>query len=157
MSRAWASSTLETYGAGLLAFHVFCDTYDISEDQRTPATTDLMVSFVSTMAGIYSGSAICNYVSGVRAWHILHRLPWHLDPATMEAVIKGGESLAPPSSKCLARKPVTVNILQSIQEHLDLEANSRDIAVWACATCLFYGVARLGELGPSHIPTKVRS
>ncbi|THH15791.1 hypothetical protein EUX98_g9406, partial [Antrodiella citrinella] len=145
MAHAWADSTLETYGAGLLAFHIFCDKYQILEESRTPANTDLMLSFVSTLAGIYSGLAIRNYVSGVRAWHILHRLSWDLDQLAMDTIIKGVTSIAPASSKRPLRQPVTIATLLTIRENLNLQ-DGRDAAIWACATCLFYGVARLGEL-----------
>jgi hypothetical protein len=33
---SWAQSTKETYGAGLLVFHVFCDTNNVPEDQHCP-------------------------------------------------------------------------------------------------------------------------
>jgi len=33
MAASWAPGTRETYGAGLLAYHVFCDSQDILEAQ----------------------------------------------------------------------------------------------------------------------------
>ncbi|KAH8074944.1 hypothetical protein BXZ70DRAFT_911531 [Cristinia sonorae] len=140
MAHAWADSTQETYGSGLLAFHTFCDIKGIPEANRTPVDTDLMASFVSTLAGTYAGSTIRNYFAGVRAWHILHRIPWSLDKPTMDAILKAGDVTAPRSSKKKPHKPVLVATLIAIKQGLDLN-NPRHAAVWACATCLFYGVA----------------
>ena len=145
MANAWAPSTTQTYGAGLLVYHLFCDKFNIPEELRAPASTDLMVSFVSTLAGAYSGSAVRNYVSAVRAWHILHRLPWQLDQDALDTSIRASQKLAPSSSARAVRQPVTPQILLAIRASLNL-SEGRDAAIWACATCLFYGVARLGEL-----------
>ncbi|KAH8091366.1 hypothetical protein BXZ70DRAFT_1001974 [Cristinia sonorae] len=145
LAQAWAGSTQETYGAGLSAFHAFCDKKGVPEDARAPASTDLMVSFVATLAGTYAGSTIRNYFSGVRAWHILHRVAWVLDKATMDTILKAADITTPETSKRSQRLPITVSDLLAIRQILDL-GNSRDAAVWACATSLFYGIARTGEL-----------
>ncbi|THH29295.1 hypothetical protein EUX98_g4898 [Antrodiella citrinella] len=145
MTNAWADSTLETYGAGLLAYQAFCDKYQIPEAERAPANTDILSSFVATLAGFYAGSTIRNYFFAVRAWHIIHRLPWTLDQDTIDAVLKGSQALTPPSSIRARRSPVTLEALSNIQRTLDL-SQGRDAAVWACAVCCYYGIARLGEL-----------
>ena len=41
---SWAKGTKEVYGAGLLVYHVFCDSHNISED-RIPASPFLIISF----------------------------------------------------------------------------------------------------------------
>ncbi|THH17762.1 hypothetical protein EUX98_g9066 [Antrodiella citrinella] len=145
LTHAWASSTRETYGSGILAFHVFCDRYAIPETQRAPASTEIVMSFVATLAGFYAGSTIRNYYSAVRAWHILHRFPWTPDQTALDAILKGSHALAPPSSSRPPRKPVSITALLAIRESLDL-SDGRDAAIWACAVCLFYGIARCGEL-----------
>ncbi|KAF9020127.1 hypothetical protein BDZ89DRAFT_958593 [Hymenopellis radicata] len=58
----YAESTLETYASGLLAFHVFCDSRRIPEDQRAPASPDLISAWISTMAGAYAGASVKNYI-----------------------------------------------------------------------------------------------
>lgn len=145
LSHAYADSTRETYAAGLLAFHVFCNQKAVPEQMRAPASTDLIASFVATLAGAYAGSTIRNYVSGVRAWHILNRLLWELDKPTMDTILKAADIDTPASSKRSTRPPITVAMLAAFRDKLDL-MNSRDAAIWACAVCAFYGVARLGEL-----------
>ncbi|KAF8834384.1 hypothetical protein BDN67DRAFT_985360 [Paxillus ammoniavirescens] len=72
ISNAWADSTKEVYGSGLLIFHIFCDSKSIPEVQRAPANPTLISAFLSTLTGLYSGSTISNYLHGVRVWHIIH-------------------------------------------------------------------------------------
>ena len=76
INSSWQSTTRETYGAGLLVFHVFCDQRLIPEDQRCPADPLLMLTFISSCAGAYSGKTLANYFYAVRAWHTLHGAPW---------------------------------------------------------------------------------
>ncbi|KAI0311424.1 hypothetical protein OF83DRAFT_1166344 [Amylostereum chailletii] len=74
-----------------------CDAKGIPEDERCPASPELLLVFMFSFIGAYSRSTITNYASGVCAWHL---------------------NLASPF----------------------------DVSVWACATSLFYGVGRTGEL-----------
>jgi len=61
---SWEVSTREMYGSGLLIYHVFCDDKQIPEDQRAPMSPILAASFISTIAGAYSGQTIRNYFYG---------------------------------------------------------------------------------------------
>lgn len=79
MGEAWSASTLEVYGSGLYAFHVFCDARGIQESARAPASVALLSAFLAELAGVYAKTTITNYIAGVRAWHLLHDLPWLLD------------------------------------------------------------------------------
>ena len=63
--QGWAESTRTTYGAGLLVYHVFCDSREISEKERAPAKANLISAFISTLAGSLSSKAIHNYIYGV--------------------------------------------------------------------------------------------
>ncbi|KAE9383208.1 hypothetical protein BT96DRAFT_968644 [Gymnopus androsaceus JB14] len=99
ISHAYAPSTLETYGSGLLVFHVFCDQKGVLESQRAPASTLLLSAFVAAMAGSYSGDAIANYMAAVHAWHVLHGIEWAIDKDQLRALYKGSNRLAPPASK----------------------------------------------------------
>ncbi|THH08774.1 hypothetical protein EW146_g8885, partial [Bondarzewia mesenterica] len=144
VSHAWAESTNETYGSGLLAYHVFCDTRDIPELQRVPASTPIISSFAAALAGSYPGSTISNYIHGVRAWHILNGATWSINEDELRAIVKAAEALAPPSSKRKKRLPYTPSIIIAIRAHLDLN-DPLDVAVFACLTTTFYAAARLGE------------
>ncbi|KAN0084277.1 hypothetical protein V8E55_007781, partial [Tylopilus felleus] len=97
--QGWAESTRATYGAGLLVYHVFCDSREVLEKDRTPAKAALVASFVSALAGSLSGKAIHNYIYGVRAWHTLYGLPWVLHEEQIATMLKGVAKLAPPALK----------------------------------------------------------
>ena len=81
---SWADSTKELYGTGLLIFHVFCDFNQISESEHCPVSRNLLLTFLSSCTGAYSGSALTNYSARLHAWHLLHghllhtlRPPWY--------------------------------------------------------------------------------
>ena len=92
-------ATQAAYGSGLLAFHVFCDRKGISEDLRAPVDNLILKSFVATLAGIYSPTAITNYIAAVRAWHIVHGMEWDIGDPEMDAIIKGAKQMAPQASE----------------------------------------------------------
>ena len=140
----WSSNTLETYGSGILAFHVFCDLKNVPEEQRAPAPELLITSFLAAMAASYSPTALRNYLSGVRAWHILHGLPWSINDDQTDLIIKAAYSLTPQSSRKEKRPPMTVAYIVQILAHLD-PSNPLHAAIAACLTTSFYASARLGE------------
>jgi hypothetical protein len=141
---SWAPSTKETYGAGLLVFQVFCDTHKIPEEKRCPISPNLLLTFLSSCAGAYSGSALANYAAGLKAWHLLHGQPWVINAKELKATLDGASALAPNSSKRDKRIPFTPDIIISIREHLNLD-DPKDAAIFACITTSFYAIARLGE------------
>ena len=67
MEAAWELSTLESYGSGLLAYHVWCNIREMPEEQRVPVSPVVMATFVSTLAGAYAGKTIKNYLYGIHA------------------------------------------------------------------------------------------
>ncbi|TEB24501.1 hypothetical protein FA13DRAFT_1714661 [Coprinellus micaceus] len=93
----------------------------------------------------YPASTICNYVFGVRAWHILHGVPWEMCPEEIESLLKAANRLAPPSSKRKKRQPFTVDYLTTLRCGLNLESDPLHIAVFTCLTTTFYTAGRLGE------------
>jgi hypothetical protein len=141
---SWAKGTRDVYGAGLLVFHVFCDSRKIPEDKRAPASPRLIVSFIASCAGSYSGSTLASYVFAVRAWHILHGLSWLMDDNQVKAALTGAANLTPASSKRPKRGPVTVNLMERVIGKLNL-LNPLDAAVAACLSTTFYSVSRTGE------------
>lgn len=105
-------------------YHVFCDSREALEKDRTPAKAALVASFVSALAGSLSGKAIHNYIYGVRAWHTLYGLPWVLHEEQIATMLKGVAKLAPPALKQDKRKPVTIQMISLIKDKLDQMANS---------------------------------
>lgn len=144
MSNAWAESTRESYSSGLLVYHVFCDARSVPEELRAPTSQATITSFITSLAGSYSGSAVSNCVNGIRAWHILHGLEWRLSSLETEAALRGAERLAPPSSKRKKRQPYTVDFITKIHQQLQAE-DPFDASVFACLTTCFYAAARVGE------------
>ncbi|KAJ6496853.1 hypothetical protein DFH09DRAFT_1252260 [Mycena vulgaris] len=141
---AWAEGTAETYGSGLLSFHVFCDSKAVPEPLRAPAGPTLIAGYISALAGFLSGSTISTYVSGVRAWHIIHGVAWVMNLPELEALLKAADRLTPSSSKRQARMPYTTEILCQLRPHFDL-TKPLDAAVWSCLTTLFWSTSRGGE------------
>ncbi len=144
MIHAWEESTRETYGSGLLVYHIFCDANGTPESKRAPAAQPLLSAFVASLAASYSGRTISNYFYGVRAWHILHGVPWRLEKTEMDAMLRAADKLTPDTSKRKPRRPYTPDFINALHHHLDLN-NPLDAAVYACLTTCFYASARLGE------------
>jgi len=141
---SWGSNTKATYGAGLLVFHIFCDSCNVPKIDRCPVSQPLLLSFISTCAGTYSGNTLSNYIAGIRAWHMLHGRPWLLDLDTLKATMEGAARLAPPSTKCPQRDPFTPDIIALFKSQLNLN-DPLEAAIYACITVCFWGVARVGE------------
>ncbi|KAF8546403.1 hypothetical protein OG21DRAFT_1390974, partial [Imleria badia] len=154
---SWADSTKELYGTGLLIFHVHCDLNNIPELERCPISHPVLLTFLSSCAGAYLGSAISNYATGIHAWHLLHGHPWTVEPNELKLILQGETRLAPHSSKRPKCPPMTIADIKGIQAFLDLDYPC-DAAIYACMVTVFYSVARLGEFTVTAIakfdPTK---
>ena len=132
------------YGAGLLMWHCFCDEKGTSEEARAPASQPLLSVFVGHLAAAYSGKTISGYLSGLRAWHTLHGLPWILEKRELETMLRAANKLTPSSSRKKKRRPYMPDFILAVRDHLDLD-KPLDAAVFACLTTCFYASARLGE------------
>lgn len=62
----------------------------------------------------------------------------------MDALLKGADRLAPPSSKRKKRQPYTPEFIAKLRHQLKLD-DPFDVAVFACLTTCFYAAARVGE------------
>ena len=144
IAASWTEKTKETYGSGLLIFHVFCDLNNITENHRCPASPSLISSFLASCAGAYSGSALSNCTAGLRAWHMLHGHPWSINQNELHSILEGASRLAPTSSKRPKRIPVERDLLLQFLTYFNLD-DPRDAAIFACLVVTFYSVARLGE------------
>ena len=144
INASWGSNTKASYGTGLLVFHVFCNSHNIPEIDRCPVSQPLLLSFISTCTGTYSGNTLANYITGVCAWHMLHGRPWLLDSDTLKATIEGVACLAPPSAKCPQRDPFTPDIITLFKSQLSPD-DPLEAAIFACIAVCFWGIARVGE------------
>ncbi|KIK73823.1 hypothetical protein PAXRUDRAFT_177402, partial [Paxillus rubicundulus Ve08.2h10] len=140
IAHAWAESTKESYGSGLLVFHVFYDAKSIPDSDRAPASSELISFFISSLTGQYSGGMVANYLQGVRMWHIMHRLGWSNNDMEIEALLKVAVTLAPTSSKHKPREPYMVDIFGLMRDNLNL-ADPADAAVFANLTTTFWCTA----------------
>ena len=113
INTSWQHTTWETYGAGLLVFHIFCNLQAIPETERCPADPLLMLTFISACAGSYSGKTLANYFYAICTWHTLHGAPWHMNAGEMKAALDGASILAPLVSKKPMQAPMTVNTITS--------------------------------------------
>ena len=144
IAASWTEKTKETYGAGLLVFHVYCDIHHIAEALRCPIAQPLLLAFLTSCAGAYSGSTLSNFIAGLRAWHVLHGQLWMINHDELQSVLEGATRLAPPSSKRLKRIPFECNTLLLFLTYMDLQS-PHDAAVYACIIITLYSISRLGE------------
>ncbi|KZP10956.1 hypothetical protein FIBSPDRAFT_757416 [Athelia psychrophila] len=144
IAASYAEGTRETYGSGLLIYHVFCDQRQIPELERCPVCPALMLTFIANCAGAYSGKTLATYVFAVRAWHTIHGQVWATNDAEMKAALTGAAKLAPPKSKKPKRAPWTITLLQSVCAALN-PSNPLHVAVKSAATAIFFSAARTGE------------
>ncbi|KAM5539335.1 hypothetical protein V8D89_007026, partial [Ganoderma adspersum] len=61
LALGYADSTMESYAAGLLLYHVWCDSRSVAEEDRTPVTMTILELFTAAMVGSYSETAVNNY------------------------------------------------------------------------------------------------
>ena len=144
MVHAWEEDTCEAYSTGLLMWHCFCDSRQVPEQERAPSSQALISAFIAHMAAAYSGKTISNYLHGVRAWHILHSIPWHLDKGEMDTMLRAADKLTPGSSKRKKWQPYTPDFISAVRQQMDLN-DPLDAAVFMCLTTCFYASAWLGE------------
>ncbi|KAF8131385.1 hypothetical protein EV363DRAFT_1164877 [Boletus edulis] len=142
---SWAESTKELYSNGLLVYHVYCDVNSIPDQHRAPITPNLLATFLANCAGGQSGSTVANYTATIRAWYILHGLEWNIDETEYKVLLRGVSKLAPPSAARPKHAPFSVEILEKFCLSLDI-TKPQDTAIFACLTCTFFCVARLGKL-----------
>ena len=136
----WEPSTRNGHGAGLIRFAEYCDVRQVPEIDRFPLTVELAVGFIGWAAGQMGQSAVCTWMSGLRAWHIVHGFQYTVkDSIHVKTALAGVGKLAPTKSKCPPHIPVTIQHLNTL--YLGLEfTNSIDIAVWAVACAAFWGL-----------------
>ena len=96
---SWARGTRDVYGACLLVYHIFCDSHNIAEEDRSPTSLILIIAFNSSCAGLYAGGTLVNYVFAICAWHILHGLAWSMEDIQVKAALTGTAILVPLTSR----------------------------------------------------------
>lgn len=152
-----------SYGSGLRKFHLFCDIFSVPEQQRLPASFELLHSFalwaatdpdslgLSSLTGTpfepISVDVVKKYLSAIRAWHIAQGWPEPLSTTDHDRIkwsLRGlanmqGNRTRPP------RPPITLAMLRALKLTLTLD-DTFDACVWAMASCAFWGMMRFGEV-----------
>ncbi|KAJ3755149.1 hypothetical protein EV360DRAFT_50275 [Lentinula raphanica] len=140
-----AESTKSSYAAGLLRFHQFCDLEKIPHMLRMPASETLVLGFIGHYMGSVSGSTIRSWLSGIRAWHIQHGVPWALDSSQELKVARAGARIAGAHHRRPVRNPITLTHMIALVLNIDFNIPFH-CAAWAVACMAFWGCRRLGEL-----------
>ncbi|KAJ6605156.1 DNA breaking-rejoining enzyme [Mycena vulgaris] len=110
-----------------------------------PASEALLSLFISNSgAGQVSAGTVSSWLSGLQLWHQVNGAPWYGGDILLRTK-KGVSKLAPASSRRPPRDPVSFNHMLVLRDHLDL-SNTLDSAIWAAATSVWRGCARLGEI-----------
>jgi hypothetical protein len=146
VASAWAPSTRRLYNNAILRFMAFCDSLGVPPVSRLPAAEDLLCAFAASSLGRRSASSIRNDLSGIRAWHLFHSVPYS-GGSRLSLVIRGSEIHSPPSSKRAPRVAVSLTMLSSLYDRLSLY-DPFDVACLATALVAFWGQCRLGEILP---------
>src|SRR5882724_11655049 len=108
MENSVLPSILSNYAASLIHFTKFCDDFHVPEETRMPAPETLLSTFISThAAGSVGLSTMKTWIEGLCLWHIINDTPWHGSSA-LSHTIKGAAKMAPLSSHCPKRDPVTI-------------------------------------------------
>ncbi|KAF7373704.1 hypothetical protein MSAN_00581400 [Mycena sanguinolenta] len=141
---AHVPETLESYGAGLLRFHQFCDRLSIPESDRMPADRHLLSAFVADAAGSCTGKCIRNWLNGLHLWHTYNDAPWHGDEGWLPHLKRSADRAGLPFKRP-PRGPVSNEHLRALRASLELDS-PLGAATWAAALSAYRGCRRLGEL-----------
>ncbi|KAJ6595213.1 hypothetical protein DFH09DRAFT_1244549 [Mycena vulgaris] len=128
MASRHPDGTIEVYGSGLLSYHVFCDSKHIPERQRALASPPLIAAYLFTLAGVYAGGTVSNYMSSIRAWHVLPGVAWNMNDDKIKGLLKAAD----------------------LHPHFNL-ANALDASCWSCLTTLFYSTSRGGKFTTKNL------
>lgn len=65
-------ATRDGYASGLLRFTQYCDSIEIPEVSRMPASESLLAAFIAFHAGKVASSTIDNWLAGLHFWHTIN-------------------------------------------------------------------------------------
>lgn len=140
---ALAPNTKSTYAAGQLCFTQFCDKWEISEEDRMPASYSLLCAFIGEHKGLQSGNTIRSWMSGLRSWHIVNHAPWYGDDSWVKLARISANKEGTKHKRPL-RAPVSIKHLSALRCTINI-SDPFHAAIFAVALCTFFGCRRLGE------------
>jgi hypothetical protein len=133
--------TCSDYGAGLLHFTQFCDSHNISEVDRCPASEVIISAFIASYAGLRSSDCINGWLSGIKWWHTFQGAEWN-GGEMLTTVKKGVAKLVPTSSRWDKREPVTLERMHCLLRGLDL-SNAKSMQPPALLSMEFAGLQKI--------------
>lgn len=153
-----------SYGSGIRKFHIFCDTFSVSESERLPASFRVLHSFAlwastdpdpadpvladGTVFEPVSVSVVRKYLAAVQAWRIVQGWPPPLAEADHDRInfsLRGIDKLQNGKRRRPPRPPIRLSMLTALKNTLIL-SDSFDACIWAIAACAFWGMMRFGEV-----------
>ena len=102
------------------------------------------MAFISSCAGSYSGTALANYIVGLRVWHILHGQTQLLDEDQVKATLTVATWLTPQTLRQPKQEPIILSKVELIVEELNKD-NPLDAAVKRYVTTIFPSVSQTAE------------
>jgi hypothetical protein len=108
------------------------------------ASYALLCAFVGELKGHQAGGTIRTWLSGIRSWHLVNHAPWYGDDhwvwlAHTSANKEGTRHKQP------LHAPVSIEHLMALYRSINL-SDPYHAAIWAVATCTFFGCRCLGEM-----------
>ena len=138
---------MATYAAGKKRYIYFCDKSLISPIPSSESTLILFVSHLAVES--ISHTTIKVYLSAIRHMHVvagLHDVFNKQLTPRLQLVLRGIKKSQALTTLPRARLPITLQIMQSIQQILSNQPHSyRNIMLWAACCLAFFGFLRVSE------------
>ncbi|CAD6903052.1 unnamed protein product [Tilletia laevis] len=128
---SWAKSTLDSYASAVLQWYAWATAVDLPEQLIFPIKPRTLVDFIANSAGIYNGKTISKWVSGLRAYHIIHGAHLKSQDETVKQALRGAARQTPATAIKPPRIPYTAAILIALRPAFHL-GDPFDAAVWVC-------------------------
>ncbi|KIJ46024.1 hypothetical protein M422DRAFT_124298, partial [Sphaerobolus stellatus SS14] len=96
LNGALAPSTTKGYCRSIRRYLLFCEQEHIPHHLRWPADEFVLCAFAASHVGRTSGATVKGYIAAIRAWHILHNMPWN-GSARLSYLLPSSQSPSEPS------------------------------------------------------------
>ncbi|KAH8929729.1 hypothetical protein BT69DRAFT_1191420, partial [Atractiella rhizophila] len=135
----YAPGTLDSYSSALPKYLEFCDKCAIPHSYRFHASPKSSPVSYSAPSQTISVDTASRYVSGIKAWHILHGHPWIWGHRQDELKIwcKGIARLQGSLFQKAPRPPITLGMIACLGNNLNHNSHF-NAAVLACAIVSFF-------------------
>jgi hypothetical protein len=130
----------------LREFLAFCDSLGIKHADAFPAREDLLIAWASSYAGRLAGRTVGAKLLAIKKEHERRGLIWQ-GGDLLRRILKGVEELRPASSFRSKRAPVTISMLEDLNNGLS-RSSGLDICIRAICLVSFFCQLRSGELLP---------